>query len=220
MAATMVQSVTQIPQVTVWRDVEVSGMVRAMAALRADPDWADVRVTPMLFIASAMVHAARRSPMVNSSWRDLPDGSAEIELHAGVDLCLAVAGPRGLVVPHIAGIDRMTARDRASALTSITTRARDDLLTPAELVGGTITITNVGVFGVDGGTPIVIPGQSAILATGRIMERPWAISGGLTVRPVMTLALAFDHRVVDGATGSTFLTDVTDYLEQPPAPLI
>jgi len=220
MAETMMRSVREIPQVTIWRDVDVSAMVQAMAALKEHVDWQGVRVTPMLFVASAIVHAVRRSPITNSTWHDLSDGSAEIEIHSGVDLAMAVAGPRGLVVPHIAGIDRMTPLARGAALATLTTRARDDLLTPTELMGGTITVTNVGVFGTDGGTPIVIPGQSAIIATGRIMERPWAISGGLTVRPVMTVSMAFDHRVVDGATGSAFLADLTDYLASPPTPLI
>jgi len=171
----------------------------------------------MTLICAAMVHAVRTTPIINSRWHDLADGTAEIETHRQVDLSVAVAGPRGLVVPHIPDADRMNLHQLATAISTLTERARADLLTPAELVGGTITVTNIGVFGADGGTPMINPGQSAILATGRIMERPWAINGGLTVRPIMTLSLTFDHRVVDGAAGATFLAAVSDYLSTPPS---
>ncbi len=217
MAQAMVRSVHEVPQVSVWRDVDVTGATKLLAQLRTDPGWAGVRVTPVTLICAAMVHAVRTTPIINSRWHDLADGTAEIETHRQVDLSVAVAGPRGLVVPHIPDADRMNLHQLATAISTLTERARADLLTPAELVGGTITVTNIGVFGADGGTPMINPGQSAILATGRIMERPWAINGGLTVRPIMTLSLTFDHRVVDGAAGATFLAAVSDYLSTPPS---
>lgn len=217
MAQAMVRSVHEVPQVSVWRDVDVTGATRMLAQLRADPEWADVRVTPVTLICAAMVQAVRTTPIINSRWHDLADGTAEIETHRQVDLSVAVAGPRGLVVPHIPDADRMNLHQLATAISTLTERARTDQLTPAELVGGTITVTNIGVFGADGGTPMINPGQAAILATGRIMERPWAINGGLTVRPIMTLSLTFDHRIVDGAAGAAFLAAVSDYLSAPPS---
>jgi pyruvate dehydrogenase E2 component (dihydrolipoamide acetyltransferase) len=184
--------------------------------LRAEPEFADARVTPLTIAASAVIHAIRRTPIVNSSWIDLPDGSAEIELYPFVNLGLAVASPRGLVVPNVRDAASLSLSGLARAITDLTERAREGQLTPADSVEGTITITNIGVFGVDGGTPILNPGEAAILATGRIVDRPWAVDGALAVRPVMQLSLAFDHRVVDGASGSAFLAEVAAYLHQPP----
>ena len=165
-----------------------------------------------------MVHAVRRTPIINATWHDTPDG-AEIEQHAGVQLGIAVAGPRGLVVPKIIDADRLDALGMARALAELTERARSDRITPADSFGATFTITNIGVFDVDGGTPVLPPGQAAILATGRIMDRPWAVDGGLAIRPVMQLSLTFDHRMVDGRQGSIFLSDVASFLAAPDLPL-
>lgn len=211
MAQAMMQSLA-VPQVTEWVDVDVRRTVALVDALKA----AGARVTPLAVVAAAMVHAIRRTPIVNSAWIDLPDGTAEIHVHAPVHLGVAVASPRGLVVPCVRDIDRLTVPQIAAALADLTVRARAGDLAPADSVGGTITVTNVGVFGVDGGTPILNPGQASILAVGRILERPWVVSGGLAVRPVMQLSFTFDHRIVDGAAGSTFLADVAAYLEDPP----
>lgn len=214
MAEAMVRSVSMAPHVTEWVDVDVRRTVQLIERLKAD----GMRITPLAVVAAAIVHGIRRTPIVNSSWVDLPTGDAEIHLHAPINLGVAVASPRGLVVPNIQGIDRMSMTQMAEALADLTDRARTGALTPADSSGGTITVTNVGVFGIDGGTPILNPGEAAILAMGRIRDRPWAVGGGLTVRPVMQLSLSFDHRVVDGAAGSTFLADVAAYLEDPPTP--
>ena len=216
MAQAMVRSMATAPHVTEWVDVDVSATMALVKRLRAEPEFADARVTPLTIAASAVIHAIRRTPIVNSSWIDLPDGSAEIELYPFVNLGLAVASPRGLVVPNVRDAGSLSLSGLARAITELTERAREGQLTPADSVEGTITITNIGVFGVDGGTPILNPGEAAILATGRIVERPWAVDGALAVRPVMQLSLAFDHRVVDGASGSAFLADVAAYLHQPP----
>ena len=216
MARAMVRSVSTAPHVTEWVDVDVSATVAAVRSLREDPEFGDARVTPLTVAAAAVIHAARRTPMVNASWIDLPDGSAEIEVYPFVNLGLAVASPRGLVVPNVRDAGSLSLSGLARAITGITERARSGQLTPADSVEGTITITNIGVFGVDGGTPILNPGEAAILALGRIVDRPWAIDGALAVRPVMQLSLAFDHRVVDGASGSTFLADIAAYLHRPP----
>ena len=215
MAEAMVRSLEQAPHVTEWVDADVTGTVRLVERLRRDPEFSGSRITPLTVAAAAVVRALRRTPIVNSTWHDLPDGSAEIEVHRHVNLGLAVASPRGLVVPNIPGADRMSLQQLAWAITRLTERAREGSLTPGDSVGGTITITNVGVFGVDGGTPILNPGEAAILAMGRVLERPWVVSGGLTVRPVMELTLSFDHRIVDGAAGSTFLADVAALLSDP-----
>ncbi|MEY3732899.1 MAG: hypothetical protein RL347_258, partial [Actinomycetota bacterium] len=157
-----------------------------------------------------------RTPIVNASWIDLPDGSAEIEVYPFINLGLAVASDRGLVVPNVRDAGSLSLSGLARAITDLTERARERRLTPADSTEGTITITNIGVFGIDGGTPILNPGEAAILALGRIVDRAWAIDGALAVRPVMQLSLSFDHRVVDGAAGSTFLADIAAYLHRPP----
>jgi pyruvate dehydrogenase E2 component (dihydrolipoamide acetyltransferase) len=212
----MVRSVASAPHVTEWVDVDVSGTVDAVRRLRDDPEFAGTRVTPLTVAAVAVIHAIRRTPIVNASWIALPDGSAEIEVYPFVNLGLAVASEHGLVVPNIRDAGSLSLAGLARAITDLTQRARDRALSPADSIDGTITITNIGVFGVDGGTPILNPGEAAILALGRIIERPWVVNSGLAVRPVMQLSLAFDHRVVDGAAGSTFLADVAAYLHQPP----
>jgi pyruvate dehydrogenase E2 component (dihydrolipoamide acetyltransferase) len=216
MAQAMVRSMATAPHVTEWVDVDVSATMALVRRLRQDPEFSEARVTPLTIAASAVIHAARRTPIINSSWIDLPDGTAEIEIYPFVNLGLAVASPRGLVVPNVRDAGSLSLAGLARAITDVTERARDGRITPADSVDGTITITNIGVFGVDGGTPILNPGEAAILATGRIVERPWAIGGALAVRPVMQLSLAFDHRVVDGASGSAFLADVAAYLHRPP----
>ncbi len=216
MAQAMVRSMATAPHVTEWVDVDVSATMALVKRLRAEPEFADARVTPLTLAASAVIHAIRCTPIVNSSWIDLPDGTAEIELYPFVNLGLAVASPRGLVVPNVRDAGSLSLSGLARAITDLTERARSGQLMPADSVEGTITITNIGVFGVDGGTPILNPGEAAILATGRIVERAWAVDGALAVRPVMQLSLAFDHRVVDGASGSAFLADVAAYLHRPP----
>ncbi len=215
MAEAMVRSMEQAPHVTEWVDVDVSRTVELVERLRGRADFEGVRVTPLTIVAAAIVRSLRRTPIVNATWHDLPDGSAEIEVHRHVNLGIAVAGPRGLVVPHVPGVDRMSLRQLAEAITEVTERARAGTLVPSDSVGGTITLTNVGVFGVDGGTPILNPGEAAILAMGRILDRAWVVNGGLAVRPVMELTLSFDHRIVDGAAGSTFLADVAAFLHDP-----
>jgi 2-oxoisovalerate dehydrogenase E2 component (dihydrolipoyl transacylase) len=216
MAQAMVRSMSTAPHVTEWVDVDVSATMALVHRLRQDPEFNGARVTPLTIAAAAVIHAVRRTPIINASWIDLPDGSAEIELYPFVNLGLAVASDRGLVVPNIRDAAALSLAGLARAITELTERARARRLTPADSTEGTITITNIGVFGIDGGTPILNPGEAAILALGRIVDRPWAVDGGLAVRPVMQLSLSFDHRVVDGATGSTFLADVASYLQAPP----
>ena len=216
MAEAMVRSASTAVAVSIFTEVDVSATLRALDQLKADPRCAQIKVTPLTFAALAVVHAVRRTPIVNSSWRQEAEGEAHIEMHREVNLGIAVAGPRGLVVPNIRGAQGLNAPAMAAAIAQLTQRARENALTPADSLGGTITITNIGVFDIDGGTPILNPGEAAILATGRIMERPWVVDGGLAVRPVMHLSLTFDHRIVDGAAGATFLSDGARFLDDPP----
>ena len=215
MAEAMVRSMSTAPHVTEWLDVDVTGTVRLVEQMRTHPAFVGLTPTPLTVVAAAMVHAIPRTPIINSSWIDLPDGSSEIEVYPHVNLGVAVASDRGLVVPNVRDAGSLSLSGLARALGELTLRARRGDLTPADSVEGTITVTNVGVFGVDGGTPILVPGEAAILATGRIIDRPWVSDGGLCVRPVMQLSLSFDHRIVDGAAGSTFLADIAAFLESP-----
>lgn len=218
MAQAMVRSVSTAAHVTEWVDVDVTGALRLVDDLRGQPAFEGLRVTPLTVVSAAVIHAIRRTPIINSSWIDLPDGSSEIEVYPFVNLGIAVASDRGLVVPNVRDAGSLSMSGLARALADLTQRARAGQLTPTDSTDGTVTITNIGVFGIDGGTPILNPGEAAILAMGRIIDRAWVSDGGLCVRPVMQLSLSFDHRIVDGAAGSTFLADVAAYLRDPATP--
>lgn len=212
MAAAMTESATTIPSVTEWVDVDVTRSGQLLERMRQLPEFADRPVTPLLLVAAACLTALRRNPQLNA-WFDRE--SDEIVHRAGVQLGIAVATDRGLVVPHVKDAQSMSLGQLAVALGDVVARARDGSAEPTELVGSTFTITNVGVFGVDGGTPMIVPGQSAIVAFGAWRERPWVDRGQVVVRTVCTVSLSFDHRFIDGATGSRFLRDVADVLEEP-----
>jgi pyruvate dehydrogenase E2 component (dihydrolipoamide acetyltransferase) len=166
----------------------------------------------LLFVAKALLLAARRHPMVNSSW---DDAAQEIVVKDYVNLGIAAATPRGLVVPNIKDAGRLSLAELATALADLTAIAREGKTAPTDMSGGTITITNVGVFGVDTGTPILNPGESAILAFGAVREMPWVHKGRVVPRQVTQLALSFDHRIIDGELGSRFLADIGALLHDP-----
>src|SRR6201996_1796212 len=211
-AEAMVGSAFTAPHVTEFLEVDVTGTVDAVARVRALPEFADVRVSPLLFVARALLTAVGRHPMVNSSW----DAAAEeIVVKHYVNLGFAAATERGLLVPNIKDAQALPLPDLARAFTELTATARDGRATLADLTGGTITITNRGVFGIAAGTPILTPGEAAILAFGRIREAPWVVDGQLAVRQVTTISLSFDHRIVDGELGSAVLRDVGQMLEDP-----
>ncbi|MFC5949731.1 dihydrolipoamide acetyltransferase family protein [Pseudonocardia lutea] len=216
-AAAMVQSAFTAPHVTEFLSVDVTATMELRDRLRVTRPFADVKLTPLAFVAKAVCLAARRTPAVNASW-DEPAG--EIVYYDHVQLGIAAATPRGLVVPKIRDADRLDLHGLAVALGGLTETARAGKTAPADLVGGTITITNVGVFGVDTGTPILNPGEAAILAVGSIKPAPWVVDGELAVRTVCQLALSFDHRLVDGEQGSRFLADVGALLEDPATALL
>jgi len=214
MAEAMVQSAFTAPHVTEWVDVDVSRSVELVRRLREDPAHAEVRITPMVLVAAALIRAARQFPRINSSWVDTPDG-ADVIVHPQVNLGIAADTPRGLLVPTVKGATNLGLVELARRIQELIDTARAGRSTPADLTGGTITLTNVGVFGVDGGTPILTPGQVAILAMGRVIERPWVVDGVVVARPVMQLSLSFDHRIVDGALGSRTLQSVAEFLHDP-----
>ena len=216
MAEAMTRSAFGIPHVTVWVDVDVTRSVELLDRLRASTAFAHTRVTPMLLVARAALFALQRTPQCNAVF-DAPAG--EIVHRGVVNLGFAAATDRGLVVPNIKDADRLTLAELAAALSALTSASKEGRVAPSDLTSGTFTITNVGVFGMDGGTPLINPGESAILAVGAWRPRPWVHRGEIAVRTVATIALSFDHRFIDGATGSTFLADVAALLEEPAADL-
>ena len=212
MAAAMVASAFTAPHVTEFLQVDVTETMAALRRIRELPEFAELRVSPLLFVARALLVAVARHPLVNSSW----DAAAEeIVVKHYVNLGIAVAAERGLIVPNIKHADALTLPELARALQVLTETARAGKATPADLAGGTITITNVGVFGVDAGTPILTPGETAILAFGQVKDTPWVVDGELAVRKACTLSLSFDHRIVDGELGSAVLRDVGSMLTDP-----
>ena len=209
-AQAMVDSAFTAPHVTEFLTIDVTPMMELRARLKTNPAFRDVKITPLTFAAKAVCLAARRTPDVNAVW-----AGEEIVYKDYVHLGIAAATPRGLIVPKVRDADQMSLRELGVALEQLTAVARDGKTAPADMVGGTITITNVGVFGVDTGTPIINPGESAILALGAIKDMPWVVDGEIKVRKVCQLALSFDHRVVDGQQGSQFLADVGAILADP-----
>jgi 2-oxoisovalerate dehydrogenase E2 component (dihydrolipoyl transacylase) len=212
MAAAMVSSAFTAPHVTEFLQVDVTGTMAAVRRIRDLPEYAGVRVSPLLLVARALLIAVRRHPLVNSSWdADAP----EIVVKHYVNLGIAVAADRGLLVPNVKNAGELSLPELARSLQDLAETARAGKATPADLAGGTITITNVGVFGVDAGTPILTPGEAAILAFGQVRGAPWVVDGQLAVRAVCTLSLSFDHRIIDGELGSAVLRDVGSMLEDP-----
>ncbi|MFJ4176161.1 dihydrolipoamide acetyltransferase family protein [Microbacterium sp. NPDC089696] len=213
-SSAMVQSAYSAPHVTVWKDVDATRTMELVKRLKAAPEYADIKVSPLLIVARAVIWALRRTPMINAAWIETGDG-AEIAVRHYVNLGIAAATPRGLLVPNIKDAQDLGMKDLARALNRLTLTARDGKTTPADQQGGTFTITNIGVFGMDAGTPIINPGQAGILAMGTISQKPWVVDGEVRPRWVTTVAGSFDHRVVDGDAMSRFIADVASVLEEP-----
>mgnify|MGYP001358423085 CR=1 FL=1 len=217
MATAMVSSAFTAPHVTEWVTVDVTRTMELVDRLKADREFRNVRVTPLLILARAMCMAIQRHPEINATW---DEAAQEIVVKHYVNLGIAAATPRGLIVPNIKNADQMSMIELADAIGSLVHTARAGRTQPADMAGGTITITNVGVFGVDLGTPIINPGESAILAFGAVRRQPWVVtspSGEETIEPrsVALLALSFDHRLIDGELGSRFLADVAAIMHDP-----
>ena len=214
MAQNMVASAFTAPHVTEFITVDVTPMMELRTQLAALPEFAGVKITPLALVARAAVIAAKRNPGINASW---DEASQEIVVKHYVNLGIAAATPRGLVVPNVKDADAMTLPELVTALNDLTAVAKEGRTAPADMQGGTFTITNVGVFGVDNGTPIINGNEAAILCFGAVREMPWVHEGAIAIRQVTQLSLSFDHRLVDGALGSQFLADVARCLADPAA---
>ena len=212
MSMAVTTSAFTAPHASVCLAVDVTASMRLRERLAGLSDFAGLPVSPLLLVAKALLVAARRHPLINSSW---DEAAQEIVIHPAVNLGIAVATARGLVVPNVKDAGALPLAGLARALGDLTDAAREGRTTPAAMTGGTITITNVGVFGVDGGMPILNPGEAAILALGQVRQMPWVVDGGLAVRDVVQLTLAFDHRIVDGRLAGEFLADVSAMLTEP-----
>lgn len=216
-AEAMVASAFTAPHVTVFQTVDVTKTMKLVEQLRGDKEFADVRVTPLLITAKALLIAVNRHPEINASW---DDEAQEIVYKHYVNLGIAAATPRGLLVPNIKDAHRLSLKALAQGIANLTSQARAGKTSPKELSDGTVTITNVGVFGIDTGTPILNPGESAILAFGAIRQQPWVHKNKIKKRFVTQLALSFDHRLVDGELGARVLSDVAAVLENPAKALV
>ncbi|MET0197368.1 branched-chain alpha-keto acid dehydrogenase subunit E2 [Rhodococcus sp. RS1C4] len=211
-AAAMVSSAFTAPHVTEFITVDVTPSVELLEKLRATKHFRDIKLTPLALVAKALLVALRSNPSLNSEW---DEQNQEIVTKNYVNLGIAAATPRGLMVPNIKDAHTLGLKDLAHALTQLTVTAKEGKTGQADLADGTITITNVGVFGVDSGTPILNPGEAAILCFGAIRRQPWEFEGEIALRSVTTLSLSFDHRLVDGEQGSRFLADIASILADP-----
>jgi pyruvate dehydrogenase E2 component (dihydrolipoamide acetyltransferase) len=209
-ATAMVSSAFTAPHVSLFVDVDATRTMEFVKRLKNSPDFAGVKVSPLLIMAKAMIWAVRRNPTVNAEWTD-----SEIIVKHYVNFGVAAATPRGLLVPNIKEAQELSLRELASAIESLTITARDGKTQPSDMAGGTITVTNIGVFGMDTGTPILNPGEVAIVALGTIKQKPWVVDGEVRPRFVTTLGASFDHRIVDGDVASRFLADVASVIEEP-----
>jgi pyruvate dehydrogenase E2 component (dihydrolipoamide acetyltransferase) len=209
-ANAMVKSAFTAPHVSIFVDVDATRTMEYVKRLKNSVDFAGIKVTPLLIMAKAMIWAVRRNRMVNSTWTD-----EEIIVHNFVNLGIAAATPRGLIVPNIKDADAMSMIELAQAIEQLAATARDGKTTPEDMKDGTITITNIGVFGVDTGTPILNPGEVGIVALGSIRKKPWVVDDEIVVRQVTTIGATFDHRVVDGDVASRFVQDVASVIEEP-----
>jgi 2-oxoisovalerate dehydrogenase E2 component (dihydrolipoyl transacylase) len=220
-ADAMVRSAFTAPHVSVFLDCDVTATMRLVERLKARRELTDLRISPLLIAAKAVCLALGRTPELNSFW-DEP--AQQIVLKSSINLGIATATPRGLIVPNIKGAESLSLAELAAALTEIVATAREGKTQPADMAGGTFTITNIGVFGVDAGSPIPNPGESGILCIGQIARRPWVVGDGaderIEPRWVTTLSVSFDHRLADGAQGSTFLAEVAAILSDPALALL
>ncbi|MBU8817243.1 dihydrolipoamide acetyltransferase family protein [Mycolicibacterium goodii] len=216
-ATAMVNSAFTAPHVTEWLSVDITETMNLVRSLKTHPRWEGLRVNPLLFVAQALVLAATRHPAINASW---DDPAQEIVYHGHVNLGIAAATPRGLVVPNIKHADLLTLPELASAISDLVHTAREGRTGAADMANGTITLTNIGALGVDAGTPILNPGEAAILAFGAVRPTPWVHDGEIRIREVTQLALSFDHRLVDGELGSAVLTELAAILSDPARELL
>ncbi|MCU1540296.1 MAG: branched-chain alpha-keto acid dehydrogenase subunit [Arthrobacter sp.] len=216
-AKAMVESAFSAPHVSIFVDVDASRTMEFVKRLKASRDFEGIKVSPLLILAKAVIWAAARNPSVNATWVDNPDGSdtAEIQVKHFMNLGIAAATPRGLMVPNIKNAQDLSLKELALALNDLATTARAGKTQPAQMQGGTLTVTNIGALGIDTGTPIINPGEVAIVAFGTIKQKPWVLDGEVIPRWITTLGGSFDHRVVDGDLSARFMADVASILEEP-----
>lgn len=216
-AKAMVDSAFTAPHVSIFVDVDASRTMEFVKRLKASRDFEGIKVSPLLILAKAVIWAAARNPSVNAAWVDNADGKggAEIQIKHFMNLGIAAATPRGLMVPNIKDAQDLSLKELALALNELATKARAGKTQPAEMQGGSLTITNIGALGIDTGTPIINPGEVAIIAFGTIKQKPWVLDGEVIPRWITTLGGSFDHRVVDGDLSARFMADVAAILEEP-----
>lgn len=216
-ARAMVESAFAAPHVSIFVDVDASRTMEFVKRLKASRDFEGIKVSPLLILAKAVIWAAARNPSVNASWVDAKDGSDSAEIHVKhfMNLGIAAATPRGLMVPNIKNAQDLSLKELALALNELATTARAGKTQPAQMQGGSLTITNIGALGIDTGTPIINPGEVAIVAFGTIKQKPWVLDGEVIPRWITTLGGSFDHRVVDGDLSARFMADVASILEEP-----
>ncbi|TAP44684.1 dihydrolipoamide acetyltransferase family protein [Arthrobacter sp. S39] len=216
-AKAMVESAFAAPHVSIFVDVDASRTMEFVKRLKASRDFEGIRVSPLLILAKAVIWAAARNPSVNATWVDNAGGTDAAEIHVKhyMNLGIAAATPRGLMVPNIKDAQDLSLKELALALNNLATTARAGKTQPAEMQGGTLTITNIGALGIDTGTPIINPGEVAIVAFGTIKQKPWVLDGEVIPRWITTLGGSFDHRVVDGDLSARFMADVAAILEEP-----
>lgn len=211
-AAAMAASAFAAPHVTEFLTVDVTETVQLLGRLRASTAFEGLHLTPLSLVAKALLLTLRAHPELNSSWAE---DTQEIVTKHYVNLGIATATERGLVVPNVKDADKLALPDLCRAIGDLTDTARSGRATPQDLTGGTITITNVGVYGIDTGTPILNPGEAAILALGAVNRRPWVRGDEIVARDVTTLSVTVDHRLVDGEQASKFLADLGAMLADP-----
>jgi len=216
-ARAMVESAFAAPHVSIFVDVDASRTMEFVKRLKVSRDFEGIKVSPLLILAKAVIWAAARNPSVNASWVDAEDGSDSAEIHVKhfMNLGIAAATPRGLMVPNIKNAQDLSLKELALALNDLATTARAGKTQPAQMQGGTLTVTNIGALGIDTGTPIINPGEVAIVAFGTIKQKPWVLDGEVIPRWITTLGGSFDHRVVDGDLSARFMADVASILEEP-----
>lgn len=216
-AKAMVESAFSAPHVSIFVDVDASRTMEFVKRLKVSRDFEGIRVSPLLILAKAVIWAAARNPSVNATWVDSTDGSDTAEIHVKhyMNLGIAAATPRGLMVPNIKNAQDLSLKELALALNDLATTARAGKTQPAQMQGGTLTVTNIGALGIDTGTPIINPGEVAIVAFGTIKQKPWVLDGEVIPRWITTLGGSFDHRVVDGDLSARFMADVAAILEEP-----
>lgn len=213
-AKAMVDSAFSAPHVSIFVDVDASRTMEFVQRLKKSRDFEGIKVSPLLILAKAVIWAAARNPSVNSEWISTPKGD-EIHVKHFMNLGIAAATPRGLLVPNIKNAQDLSLKELAVALNELATTARAGKTKPADMQGGSLTITNIGALGIDIGTPIINPGEVAIVAFGTIKLKPWVVSGEVIPRWITTLGGSFDHRVVDGDLSARFMADVAAIMEEP-----